>query len=186
MRYIRSMTPMLLATALATPALAGAQGAAATAPDARGYLGGGIGYFRLNDDDFLDEDDELKDNRWAWRVFGGIEANRVFSLEVGYTDFGKTEDGDATMEADGWTIAGMAALPITPVFAPYARVGQLFWDRDREMGPFSRSDSGNDMFYGVGARFTLSHHLDLRLEYDRMDIDDTDLDMGSVNLQYRF
>ena len=31
------------------------------------YAGGSAGYFRLNNDDFLDEEDEFKDNRWAWR-----------------------------------------------------------------------------------------------------------------------
>ena len=184
MKYVKILLPLTAAAIIGVPVAASAQ--APMEPNARGYIGGGLGYFRLNDEDFLDEDDDLKDNRWAWRVFGGIEANRVFSLEVGYVDFGESEDGNATMEADGWTIAGMAALPITPFFAPYARVGQLFWDRDREFGPLSRSDSGNDMFYGLGARLTLSDNVDLRLEYDRMAIDDTDLDMGSVNVQFRF
>lgn len=154
--------------------------------DVRGYVGGGLGYFRLNDEDFLDEDDDLRDNRTAWQVFGGFEANRIFSLEVGYTDFGTTEDGDLSLEATGWSIAGMAAIPISPWFTPYGRVGHMAWDRTRSAGPFSFSDDGTDMFYGVGVRTAVGNSADLRFQYDRMALDNTDLDMGSINLQVRF
>jgi len=180
----RAVLPIAMTSLLIAPV--SAFGQTATQPEVRGYVGTGLGYYRLNDEDFLDEDDDLKDNRWAWRVFGGVEANRVFSLEGGYWDFGSTDDGNLEMEATGWTVAGIAALPLTPWIAPYGKVGQLFWDRERSLGPISRSDSSNDLFYGVGARVTLSDHVDLRLEYERMALDDTDLDMGSVNVQFRF
>lgn len=152
----------------------------------RGYVGGGLGYYRLDDEDFLNENDDLKDNRTAWRAFAGAEFGRVFSLQTDYIDFGKTEDGNARMEADGWTISGIAAIPLTEGFAPYAKVGQLFWDRKREQGLFSVSDDGDDVFFGLGTRFTLTGHLDLRLEYERFTLDDTDLDMASAALQFRF
>ena len=178
---------------LLVPILAGLVMAPMSAPaqmstqtDLRGFLGGGVGYYRLNDGDFLDEDDRLRDDQLSWKVFGGLEVNRIFALEVGYHDFGRARDGDARMEADGWTIAALAAIPITPVFAPYAKVGQLFWDRKRSFGPVSRRDDGNDMFYGLGARFSLTPLADLRLEYERMSLDDTDLDVASVNIQFRF
>ncbi|MCC5856610.1 MAG: outer membrane beta-barrel protein [Ectothiorhodospiraceae bacterium] len=152
----------------------------------QGYIGGGVGYYRLNDEDFLDEDERFKDDRWSWKVFAGVQFNRVLSAELGYTDFGKTSRGPFSADASGWSLAGTAALPVTPNFAPYAKLGQLFWDADLEAGPVSTSRDGNDMFYGVGARFALSHNLDLRMEYERFALDDTDLDMGSLNLQLRF
>ncbi|TVP54638.1 MAG: porin family protein [Halomonadaceae bacterium] len=158
----------------------------ASDPSVQGYIGGGLGYYRLNDDDFLDEDDRLKDNQSAFRVFAGAEFSRVFSLQADYIDFRKTSDGNATMEADGFAISGMAAIPLTPFFAPYAKVGQLFWDRKRSLGPISSSDDGNDMFYGVGTRFTLASNVDLRLEYERFTLDNTDLDMASASIQLRF
>ncbi|MCP1727230.1 opacity protein-like surface antigen [Natronospira proteinivora] len=180
-----------LITGIFLLASTGAVTAQATAEDPldqelRGYVGGGFGYYRLDDEDFLDEDDELRDNRAAWRVFGGLEFNRIFSLEVGYNDFGETNDGELSLDADGWTIAGVAAIPVSQWFAPYARVGQMYWDRERSIGPISHSDDGDDMFYGVGARFTLSETTDLRLEYDRMAMDDTDLDLAALYVQYRF
>ncbi|MCH8497358.1 MAG: porin family protein [Marinobacter sp.] len=155
-------------------------------PEVRPYIGGGVGYYRLNDEDFLDEDDRLKDNRSGWRVFAGFDVNKVFALQADYIDFGKTSDGNARMEADGWAISGIAALPLSEHFAPYAKVGQLFWDRKRVLGPLSINDSDNDMFYGAGVRLGLSEHTDVRIEYERFGIDDTDLDMGSVSLLFRF
>lgn len=166
------------------PAVTSAQ--SATQSGVRAYLGAGLGYYRLNDENFLDENESLKDDRDAWKAFGGFEINRVFSLEVGYADFGRTRDGSASMEVDGWTLAGVAALPLSRTFAPYAKVGQLFWDRRREFGPFTRDDDGDDLFYGVGVRFMLTESTDLRLEYDRLALKETDLDMGSANLQFRF
>lgn len=182
------MKKMLTVTMLAwglsmVPLTASAQSAY---PSVQGYLGTGLGYYRLNDDDFLDDDDRMKDNQSAWRVFAGAEFNRVFSLQADYIDFRKTDDGDASMEADGWALSGIAALPVTPFFAPYAKVGQLFWDRKRSLGPLSSSDDGNDMFYGAGARFSVAPNVDLRLEYERFSLDNTDLDMASASIQLRF
>ncbi|SEO58837.1 porin family protein [Aquisalimonas asiatica] len=187
MTHTRIWIPLVITGLMAAPATVIAQ--SATQPEVRGYLGGGLGYYRLNDEDFPDEEDDIKDNRWSWRVFAGMEANRIFSLEAGYVDLGTAEDGNLDTDINGWTIAGMAALPVTEFFAPYARVGQFFWDRERSTsGPVdaSYSDDGNDMFYGVGARFTLTERTDLRLEYDRMSVDDTDVDLASINMQFRF
>ena len=42
------------------------------------------------------------------------------------------------------------------------------------------------MFYGFGVRIGEGPGLQLRVEYDRMEVDNADVDMGSVNLQYLF
>jgi len=152
----------------------------------RPYLGGGIGYYRLDDEDFLNENDRLKDDHSAWRAFGGVEFGRIFSLQAGHIDFGETSDGNADMEADGQTISGMVALPLSDTFAPYAKVGNLSWDRERSLGPITSSDSGDDPFYGAGVRLTLTEHTDLRLQYERFTLEDTDLDMASAAVQYNF
>lgn len=180
MRSRKLFPGLMLAGSLALlPALA-------PAADPGAYLGGGAGYFRLNDDDFLDENERFRDDRWSWKAFGGVQFNPVLSAEAGYMDLGKLSDGLFELEADGWFISGMAHLPLTANFAPYAKVGNLFWDVTASSPLGSTGRSGNDIFYGVGARFDLSQALQLRLEYDRMTVDNSDVDMGSVNLQYRF
>lgn len=186
MTNTRIVSSLIIASALVVPLGASAQSQSDRESGARGYVGGGLGYFRLDDEDFLDQNDDLRENRSAWQVFAGFEANRVFSMEVGYNDFGTTEDGDMSLEATGTSIAAMAAIPVSPVFAPYGRIGHLDWDRTRSVGPLSQSDDGSDMFYGVGIRTALTDSADLRFQYDRMTLDETDLDMGSINLQVRF
>jgi opacity protein-like surface antigen len=153
---------------------------------ASAYIGGSIGYYRINDDDFLDGNDRLKDNRTAWRGYAGLEANRIVAIEAAYTDFGKTTDSDADMELTGVSAAVLVSIPLIPIIAPYGKIGVMFWDRDRTLGPLSSSDDGNDIFFGLGTRFTVTNHFDIRLEYERYAIDDTDIDMASLNLQFRF
>jgi hypothetical protein len=156
------------------------------------YGGGGIGYFRLNDDEFLDEDDDFKDNRTGWRAQIGTQINPIFSLEGGYVDFGDLNDGALEFSSDGAFAAALVHVPIGS-FAPFAKIGQLWWDVDRDApgsGLFpqalSSTRSGNDTFYGVGVRIGEGPGLQLRIEYDRMEVDNADIDMGSVNVQYRF
>jgi len=150
------------------------------------YVGVGAGYYRINDNDFLDDDDELKDNRHALRIYAGVEASRIFGIEAAYTDFGSTSDGPADMELTGWSLATLINIPVSEVVMPYGKIGVMSWDRERSVGSVSSSDDGRDLFYGLGARFTLMDNVDMRLEYERYSIDDTDIDMASVNLQFGF
>lgn len=177
----------LSATVLASGLLAFPTLSAAQQPEASGYAGGALGYFRLNDEDFPNSDDEFKDNRWSWRGHAGVQFNPVFSLEGGYLDYGNLEDGSFRLSADGLFAAAMVHLPLGGAVAPYAKLGQLWWDTERK-GPagFRSTDSGSDTFYGLGIRFGDGPGWQLRLEYDRMALDDTDVDQAAVNLQYRF
>ncbi|ULQ48139.1 porin family protein [Flagellatimonas centrodinii] len=153
------------------------------------YFGGGAGYYRLNEDDFLNNDDEFKDNRWSWNVHAGAQFNPVFSLEGGYVDFGDSRDGDLSVSADGTFAAALVHIPLGGV-APFAKIGQLWWDAELDGPGFLPSSvtqtDGDDTFYGFGVRFGEGPGPQLRLEYDRMALDDTDVDMASVKLQYRF
>lgn len=157
-----------------------------TSPNYGPFVGAGLGYYRLNDNDFLNDNDRLKDNQTARRVFAGYEFDRMISVEGGFIDFGRTEDGFATMDADGWTLALLAAFPINDLVAPYGKVGVLKWDAERQFGGLRGRSDGNDLFYGFGARFTLVHHLDLQLGYERFKMDSTDLDMVAANIVFRF
>jgi hypothetical protein len=153
------------------------------------YGGGGVGYFRLNDDDFLDQNDRFKDNRTGWRLQAGAQLNPVLSLEGGHVDFGDLNDGSFRLSADGQFIAGLVHIPLSAGFAPYGKVGQLWWDTEARgpapLGTVADAD-GNDFFYGLGIRFGEGPGLQARLEYDRMALDDADVDMASLILQYRF
>lgn len=192
MKLWTTTIPIALATALILPQSAWSQSMStqhdrdAWHEGIGGFLGGGVGYYRIDEQDFLNEDDDINDDRVSWKAFAGLDFGRIFALELAYIDFGELSEGPAALDATGWTAAGILSLPVTDNFAPYAKAGQLFWDADFTAGDVSLSDDGNDFFYGAGLRFALNDWSDIRLEYERFTMDDTDVDMASVNLQLSF
>ncbi|MEX0730211.1 MAG: outer membrane beta-barrel protein [Aquisalimonadaceae bacterium] len=202
MKQIRNAIPLILATTLVVPHTAWsfsdsdndflnatndyAYDYSPEPAEVEAFLGGGIGYFRIDDEDYLNENEQLEDDRKSWKVFGGFDLGRALAIELAYIDFGRLNEEQASVEATGWTIAGIIALPITENFSPYGKAGQLYWDADFTLGPTTISADGNDFFFGLGGRFSLNDWSDIRLEYERFTMDDTDVDMASINLQFRF
>lgn len=154
------------------------------------YLGGGIGYNRVESNDFPNDDDELEDDHVGYKGIVGFRLGGVFSIEGQYIDFGTSENGDNEVEADGWTVGVVAALPIFEAINPYAKAGVLMWDADGRTGLgtqlTSGSDDGTDFTYGLGLRFNLTDSLALRTEYERFALDEIDVDMASANLVFMF
>lgn len=150
------------------------------------YVGGGVGYFRVNENDFFPNGDKLDDDRAALKAYVGGDFLPWLGAEAGYVNFGKIGDS-STFKADGWSIAAIAQAPIGN-FAPYVKAGYFWWDADRDTaGVTGTTDhDGHDWFGGLGLRFALTQALDLRVEYERYQLDDADIDMGSLNLQFTF
>ncbi|MGH8446355.1 MAG: porin family protein [Solimonas sp.] len=163
------------------------------------FLGGGAIYTRTKNefyesDDFPSNDDDFNDDYVSWKAFAGFRINPVLSIEGQYIDFGDAESNQARAEADGWTAALVADIPM-PYVQPYAKAGALFWNTDAHVrGPLNNtlkaSDDGTDFFWGVGVRIPIGDALDVRVEYERFDLDgdnvDTKIDAASVNLQFNF
>jgi hypothetical protein len=66
----------------------------------------------------------------------------------------------------------------------------FFWDVeatvDDGVSTMTFSDSGEDLYYGVGAGMKLGETAGLRLEYEIADIDDVDVSMISLSVLFRF
>ncbi|MFA5940597.1 MAG: porin family protein [Sinimarinibacterium sp.] len=169
-------------------ALAPAGVQAATSPlDEPGLLlGGGIGYHRINSEDFPEDGDDLKDERVGYKGIAGVHLSEIFSIEGQYIDFGTAEDGDNRVDASGWTAGATLKVPVFPRIYPYAKAGALFWDADGRSAAINASDNGTDFTYGVGVQFNLTDFLQLRTEYERFELSDTGVDMGSANLVFSF
>ncbi len=154
------------------------------------YLGGGVGYDRVDGEDFTGAGDDLKDSRVTYKGIVGFRVARMLSVEGQYINFGTNEDGLNRVKADGYTAGIVLDIPITTHFAPYAKAGALFWDADSRFGPIagqiSRKTDGTDFTYGGGVRFALNEDIDLRFEYERFEMDETDVDMGSIAVQFNF
>lgn len=184
MKTTKTLIPL---AALGTLAFLPFAASAGGAPDQPGiYLGGGVGYDRIEGEDFTGNGDDLDDSRVAYKGLAGFRLNQIFAIEGQYINFGTAEDGDNRVKADGWTAGAVATLPMFEYVHPYAKAGMLFWDADGRFGGVSASDDGSDFTYGVGARFSMTDNLGLRLEYERFEMSDIDVDMASANIQFDF
>lgn len=160
---------------------------AAQAEDRTGlYIGGGAGYNRIEGEDFTGNGDEFKDSRVSYKGLAGIRMSDVFSIEGQYVNFGTAKDGDNEVKADGWTAGALVELPMFQYVHPYGKAGALFWNADGDFQGVDADDDGTDFTYGVGVRFKVTDNLDLRAEYERFEMSDTDVDMASANLQFNF
>lgn len=179
----RNLVAFILAGALAAPA---ASSLAATREAPSFYAGAGVGYFRAEEQEFFQED--LDDEDVSYKFYAGGNFLPWLGAELGYVTFGEVGDAAGRFESDGWTAAALAYLPLQqPIpWAPYLKVGQYFFDTERSFEDQEFTDDGNDLFGGVGAMFQLTEVVDLRVEYERYQINDTDIDSAWVNAQVRF
>lgn len=175
-------------------ALGASAASAQEANDHGFYLGAGVGQFNVQIDD-VDQTDEaiqrLDDNDRSWKGFIGWRFNKFLSLEAAYIDFGKASDdfsssgtsGDYSVRVSGVAPYVIGTLPLGPVEL-FGKVGYYFYDVraavdiDDPLTPdLSSKSSENDFMYGAGAGVTFLQHLNVRLEYERIDsdvIDDAD------------
>jgi opacity protein-like surface antigen len=178
---------------VASMVLAAISGSAVAADDnERGfYLGGGIGNFNLEIDRVSAVDNavrRLDDDDNAWKVFGGYRFNRFISLEGAYVDFGRQSDtfdvggssGDFTAELSGFSPQLVGTVPVGPVELS-AKVGVYFVDIDLSADidnadelDFDSNTSEEDFMYGVGIGATFFERLNAKLEYEWIDIEDSD------------
>lgn len=160
-------------------------------------IGAGYGLTKLKDGDF-DEDEAAK------KVFAVVKFNEYIGIEAQYIDFDDAGNGALNFDAKGKALDLILELPVSEGFSVYAKGGQLWWDADTSIDTesFVLSDDydGDETFWGVGAKFRLAEHLDLRIEYERFNFEvsrdeidllqanaiDMDVDYANVNLQFTF
>jgi hypothetical protein len=158
------------------------------------YLGAGVGQFNVQIDD-IDQTDEaierLDDDDRAWKAFVGYRFGPYISVEAAYIDFGKPNgrsdasgsSGDYRLRLKGFAPYVIGTLPLGPVEL-FAKIGYYFYDVDLRVDiddplapDFDSSKSDEDLLYGGGIGATFLQHLNVRLEYERIDsdvIDDAD------------
>ena len=154
---------------------------------------------------------KLDDTDTGFKLFAGYQFNNYFSLEGHYADFGEaslTGNTGDTFVIDGTTYAftannvsvkseptslGLSAVlryPVTQSIEPFAKVGIHSWDVDGAVtstaGNVTTSDSGADALFGIGVNVAITDSLSARLEAERYNFDDDDLDFISIGLQYNF
>lgn len=141
------------------------------------YIGASWGAYSIEESD-LDDNDDL------WKAFGGVTINDVFGVEASWVDFSQVGTGVSSFEADGWGLSGVLSLPVGRTSTVFAKAGQFWWDSETVLGGLPAGDDGNDPFFGAGIRF--GGPLGVRLEWERYDIADIDVDTYSIGLQFGF
>ncbi len=175
--------------------------AQAQAQDQGWYVGGSIG--ESDADESITEglitsgSVDAKDT--GWKLYGGFMFNRNFGVELAYVDLGKAKYSGTffglpvtggTIEATGFNIAAIGAIPLSSAFSLFGKVGIFSWEaeaNDTTAGvPFAETTDGNDLFFGLGASYSFTRSFAVRGEWERFQLDDADVDLLSIGLVYRF
>ncbi len=161
------------------------------------FIGGSIGSAQVeanvNPGDLPEAPPSFDESDFGWKLFGGRNwvLARTFGLgfEAGYVDLGNPSGNVSALpvqlDPTLFDVFGVVGFDLGPV-GIFGKVGYAWWDVDIDVEGTSASDSGNDVAYGIGARFNL-FSLEIRGEYELFDISDVDdASLWSVGVVWRF
>lgn len=143
------------------------------------YLGGAWGAYSINESTLDDNDDLLK-------IYAGGQFTDWFGVEGSWVDFDRLDRNNNRFEADGKGLAAVFSLPISDMSTVYAKAGEFWWESDSVLGGATGNRDGNDAFIGAGFNLGFSKHTALRLEWERYDVANVDLDTASIGLRFLF
>jgi len=158
------------------------------------YVGFSLGNVS-QDESGVDIDDAI-----GWKIFGGYALNDVLAVEGGYTSFGDADytipsifapGVSASLETTGFEIAAVGNFPVNSQFSLFGKVGLLAWDSEASAsgpgGSASDSETGTDVFFGVGGQYEISGNLAIRGSWERYTLDgDLDIDFLSASAVFGF
>ncbi len=156
------------------------------------FVSGSIGKATLSEDF---DDFNVDTDSTAFRVTAGWRFNDYFAIEGGYNNFGQFEQTvdvegvptDVSLKADGFTLGGLAYVPLSDRFSLFGRAGAYFWDGDAEINNVTAATPEDANFYfGAGVRFALSDKLSATLDGSRSDLDGASSTVLSVGLDFQF
>lgn len=143
------------------------------------YFGGSWGAYSINESD-LDENDNLLTG------FVGAKFTDWFGVEGSWTDFNSVDNGSSRFDADGKGLAAVLSIPFGESSSAFAKAGKFWWDSNSTLGGVVGDRDGNDPFFGAGVNLGLNRNVALRLEANRYDVANADLDTATVGLQISF
>ena len=155
------------------------------------YVGGSLGnsFQNHNITDLSGSDFGIKDNAFAWKVFGGV-GWKFLGLEGGYRDFGEVENATDTgntvsSRTRGGDLMAKGTLPIS-FLRFFGKAGFFYQVTDQKLfgsgfDEFEDQIRGSVFAWGVGAGVQLGA-IGARLEYEVMEINPDKLSMLSVGV----
>lgn len=205
--------------ALSLVTLSGMASPWATADDSGWYGGASVGQSTAKIDDDRISRDLLgsgltatsitdDDSDIGFKILGGYQFNRNFSLEGGYFDLGRMSFTAVTMPAgtlqgnislNGLNLDAVGALPLTEKLSLLGRAGLNYAEAKDSFsgaGAVSVANAGAskrdlNYKYGIGLQYDFTRAFGVRAEAERYRIDDAvgnkgDVDLLSLGMVYRF
>jgi OOP family OmpA-OmpF porin len=165
------------------------------------YVGGGFGSTDAGDGNAIPDlitSGSVDGKDSGFKIFGGYSFTPNFAVEMAFVDLGEltyrgTFGGipvtNGRVETSGLNTSVVGTMPVSSSFSLFAKAGIFAWSaeaRDITGGfPFSGSDNGGDLSFGLGGSFHLNRNLSLRAEWESFEANDN-ITMMSVGLAYRF
>lgn len=160
------------------------------------YLGGGI----------RPPMPTLEDTDIGYRHFGGYRFSRNWGVELGYSDLGRSLEGEEPWshaqqrfgaQTSAWTVAGTGVLPLGNAFSIQGRLGFSLTAPDATLiAPGSGIGSAlpryrSTVLWGFGGQYDVTGSVGLRLDYNNFgrlndDPNGARSDLWSINAVVRF
>ncbi len=168
------------------------------------YVGVGVGQFNLRIKHLNDVDNAVSsinnsdDN--AWKAFVGYRFMPYLSVEAAYSDFGRPNDtftatgsnGNYRVDLSGFSPSIVGHVPLGPIEL-FAKAGEYYYDVHTRVnfdspGPgIDTKHSRNDFLWGGGISGVIFHHVELRAEYEKVEIQNArDSDAFWLSAAWRF
>jgi len=175
--------------------------AASAAPAQGFYIGGSVGQSDYDDNNAIPDlitSGSVDGSDTGFKIFGGYQFNQHFGLELSWVDLGKAGYSGrfgalnvtgGSVETSGLNFSAVGILPLGSNFALFGKVGFFAWESnasDVTGGlPFSGTEDGSDVSYGIGASFNFTKNLSMRAEWERFKAVG-DIDLLSIGVVFKF
>jgi OOP family OmpA-OmpF porin len=174
---------------------------AATQASAQAFVGGSFGKSDIDEEitTGLIDSGSVDGKDSGFKIFGGYMFNRHFGVEAAYVDLGEVSYSGTfggapvtggKVEVSGFNISALGSFPVTEQFSVFGKIGLFLWDaeaNDTTGGvPFSASEDGTDVSFGVGVGWQFTRNLGLRAEWEMFKTNEADATLISVGVLWRF
>ena len=135
---------------------------------------------------------------------GGYRSNQFFSVQLEYQDemsFGLDdmftgsslwfpEANVKNFESNALFLSGISSYPISDQGALYMKGGIYNWEVKSDLfeanNSFLSTTQGTDIFYGLGANYDLNARFGISAEWERYELDESEVDFLSTELKFKF
>lgn len=129
---------------------------------------------------------DRKSTEWGGKIYGGVQLDKTWGVEAGYTDFGKSSygysvganNGRIESDAKSFYLAGKGTFPVGQQLALTGKLGVAHNKNDVKASglavAYNGDSSRNALYAAVGAEYAFTDKLSGVLEYEHYGKNDID------------